>query len=132
VVALIFGVLAAVVSLFWLIQMLGAVSGGDSQQGFAFMDGWFSSWSAGSAGFVSILIYGILVSYMMICLVKGNCVFGIRIPYVVKVFPMVINKTYMNALLFNCNLMLLAASAISIQSIWSYPQYLNITSSYSA
>ena len=85
------------------------------------MDGWFSSLSMGNAGFVATLLYGILVLYMQICLVKGNCVFGIRIPFLVKVHPMVINKTYMNSMLFNCNLMLLAASAISIQSIWAFP-----------
>ena len=110
--------------------MIGAVSGGDSQPGFSFMDSWFTNLTQGSAGFVATLLYGILVLYMQICVVKGSCVFGIRIPFLVKVHPMIPNKTYMNSMLFNCNLMLLAASAISIQSLWAFPQYFNPTSCY--
>lgn len=118
------------VSLFWFIQMIGAVSGGDSQPAFSFMDNWFSNLSEDGAGFVATLLYGIPVLYMQICIIKGNCVFGIRIPFLVKVHPMVVNKTYMNSMLFNCNLMLLAASAISIQSLWAYPKYFNPASCF--
>ena len=38
---------------------------------------------------------------------------------------MVVNDTYMNSLLFNSNLMLLASSAISFQALWSFPRYFN-------
>jgi hypothetical protein len=115
--------LASVVSLFWFIQLLGAVAGQDGQPLFSFMDAWFASLSNSGAGFVATLLYGVLVLYMQICLIKGSCVFGIRIPYLLKVHPMVVNKTYMNSLLFNCNLMLLASCAISIQSLWAFPTY---------
>jgi len=94
------------------------------------MDQWFSSLSNSGAGFLATLLYGVMVLYMQICLVKGSCVFGIRIPYLLKVHPMIVNKTYMNSLLFNCNLMLLASCAISIQSLWAFPQYFDPLSTY--
>jgi hypothetical protein len=83
--------------------------------------------SQGNAGFVSAVLYGILVLYMQVCIVKGNTIFGIRIPFILKVHPLLLNKTYMNSLLFNCNLMLLASLSTSFLAIWSFPTYLRIT-----
>ena len=118
-----FGILASIISLLWFLQMLGSVGGGEGEVFFSLADGWLSSLSNNGTGFVATLLYGVLVLYMQICLIKGSCVFGIRIPYLLKVHPMVVNKTYMNSLLFNCNLMLLASCAISIQSLWAFPSY---------
>lgn len=121
IVALIFGVLASILSLFWWVQMLGAVAGSGGVPLYGFVGEWMGDLAGGSASFVATLLYGIFVLYMEICLVKGNLVFGIRIPFLIKVHPMIVNKTYINSLLFNSNLMLLASCAISLQSIWSFP-----------
>lgn len=91
---------------------------------FLFVDDWLYQLSIGSASFVSTIIYGIFTMYMQICLIKGNTVFGIRIPYIMKLHPMIVNKTYMNSMLFNCNLMLLGSMSISLLAIWAFPTYL--------
>jgi LMBR1 domain-containing protein 1 len=69
-----------------------------------------------------------MVLYQQICLIKGNTVFGIRIPFVLKVHPLVVNKTYMNSLLFNANLMLLASLSTSLLALWAFPTYLGSSS----
>jgi len=94
------------------------------------MDHWFSGLTNSGGSFISTILYGILVIYMQICLLRGNMVFGFRVPYLFKIHPMIVNKTYMNAMLFNCNLMLLASCAISFQALWSFPLYFPANQSY--
>lgn len=88
------------------------------------MDEWLYNLGNGSASFAATIIYSILTMYMQISLIKGNMVYGIRIPFIMKLHPMIINKTYMNAMLFNCNLMLLGSMSISLLAIWAFPTYL--------
>lgn len=95
---------------------------------FLFMDQWLYNLSQGSVSFIGTLIYGIMVLYLQACLVKGNTIFGIRIPFVVKVHPLMINKTYMNSLLFNCSIMLLASMSTSLLALWAFPTYLQASS----
>lgn len=123
--ALLLGCLAVVVSVIWVFQILGHVFRKDAQPLYSFLDDWFSQMSGGGGSFFATLLYGALVIYMQICLAKGNCVFGLRIPFLMKIHPMVPNKTYMNSLLFNSNLMLLASCSISFLALWSFPNYFN-------
>jgi len=99
----------------------------NSQPLFLFMDDWLMKLSRGNASFVATLLYGIFILYIQVCIVKGNTIFGIRIPFIVKLHPMMINKTYMNSLLFNCNLMLLASLSTSFLALWAFPTYLQPT-----
>lgn len=127
VVALIGGIFASIVSFIWVIQIMGTMILQKGEPLFLFIDQWLASMSAGNAGFVATLIYGVFVFYMQVCIVKGNTIFGIRIPYILKMHPMLLNKTYMNSLLFNCNLMLLASLSTSLLAIWAFPTYLAST-----
>ena len=65
-------------------------------------------------------------------MVHGNCIFGFRIPFIIKVHAMEINDTYMNSMLFNCNLMLLGSSSITFMSLWCFPLYFDISQVYLA
>lgn len=76
------------------------------------MDGAFATLNEGSAGFIASILYGFLVVYMLICLVKGNVIFGIKIPYVMSIHPLEVNKTYLNSLLFNTSIMLITSLSI--------------------
>jgi hypothetical protein len=40
---------------------------------------------------------------------------------------LLLNKTYMNSLLFNSNLMLLASLSTSLLALWAFPTYLQPT-----
>lgn len=95
---------------------------------FYFIDDWLASLSKGNASFLATILYGIFMLYLQVCLVKGNTVFGIRIPFVLKIHPMMINKTYMNSLLFNSNLMLLASVSSALLALWAFPTYLAASS----
>lgn len=126
--SLIGGIIGILISIFWVIQILGTMILKNGSPLFLFMDEWLSNLSKGSAGFVATILYGILVLYLQICLVKGNTIFGIRIPFIIKVHPLILNKTYMNSLLFNSNLMLLASISTSLLAIWAFPTYLQLSS----
>jgi len=73
---------------------------------------------------VGTIIYAVMMLFMQVCLSKGNSVFGIRIPFIMKVHPMIPHKTLMNSLLFNSNLMLLASMSSSFLALWCFPNYL--------
>lgn len=117
-----------IASIFWIVQIFGTMILKNGQALFLFMDQWLSNLSQGSVSFIGTLLYGIMVLYLQACLVKGNTIFGIRIPFVVKVHPLLINKTYMNSLLFNSSIMLLASMSTSLLALWAFPTYLQASS----
>lgn len=104
-----------------MFQILGHIIQQNSNSLYSFIDSWLAGLSTSGGSFLATLLYGALVIYMEICLSKGNTTFGFRIPFIIKVHPMIVNKTYMNSLLFNSNLMLLASCSISFQALWTFP-----------
>jgi hypothetical protein len=40
------------------------------------------------AGFIATLIYAYLILYLVWAVIKGNIKFGIRIPFLVRFYPM--------------------------------------------
>lgn len=127
-VSLIGGIFAIIGSLFWLVQLFGTMIIMNGKPIFLFIDAWLSDLSNGSVSFIATIIYAIMVLYQQICLIKGNTVFGIRVPFVLKVHPLIVNKTYMNSMLFNANLMLLASLSTSLLALWAFPTYLAASS----
>lgn len=128
--SLLFGILALLVSTFWALQILGHIITPAGQPLYAFLDDWFASLSSSGGSFIGTILYSALGIYMMICLVRGSCIFGFRVPYLLSVHPMIVNKTYMNAMLFNCNLMLLASCAFSFLGLWAFPSYFTASKCY--
>lgn len=118
------GILGIIVSFIWLLQLLGSTIYIDGKQAFQLFDGVFSSLNEGSAGFIASILYGFLVVYMLICLVKGNVIFGIKIPYVMSIHPLEVNKTYLNSLLFNTSIMLITSLSIFEMCMITFPNYL--------
>lgn len=106
------GIFGIVISFVWLIQLLGSTIYLNGTQAFQFLDGAFASMNEGTTGFIASILYGFLVIYMLICLIKGNVIFGIKIPYVMSIHPLEVNKTYLNSLLFNTSIMLLTSLSI--------------------
>ncbi len=88
------------------------------------MDSAFASLDSGSGGFIASILYGLLVVYMLICLIKGNVIFGIKIPYVMSIHPLEVNKTYLNSMLFNSSIMLITSLSILEMSVITFPNYL--------
>lgn len=62
--------------------------------------------------------------------IKGNIKFGIRIPFIVRFYPMKRNETWMNSFLFNIIMMLLASTAITQLATCCFPVYTRNTAIY--
>ena len=63
--------------------------------------------------FLSFLIFSILSLYLLLCVIKGNFKFGVRILCCWEIFPMKKDGTYMNSFIFNTTLILLASCSIT-------------------
>lgn len=113
-----------VLSILWFVQILGTMILNNGSPLFLFIDQWLASLSTGSVSFLATILYALLVLYLQCCLVKGNTIFGLRIPFILKIHPLILNKTLMNSLLFNCNLMLLSSMATTLLGLWAFPTYL--------
>lgn len=82
------GIIGVIISFIWLIQLFGSTIYIDGRQAFEFLDGAFASLNEGTAGFIASILYGFLVVYILICLVKGNVIFGIKIPFIMSIHPL--------------------------------------------
>ncbi len=116
-----------IISLVWVIQLFGTTVYANGSPSFRLLDGLFASLNQGTGGFIASILYGVLVVYMLICLVKGNIIFGIKIPYVLSIHPLEINKTFLNSLLFNSSIMLITSLSISEMAMIAFPEYLSVS-----
>lgn len=65
--------------------------------------------------------------YLLWAAVKGNLRLGLRIPFFIKIFPMEINNTMMNAFLFNTWLILLVSIPTLQFAAQAFPVYARFT-----
>jgi LMBR1 domain-containing protein 1 len=65
--------------------------------------------------------------YLLWAAVKGNLRLGLRIPFLIKVFPMELNNTMMNAMLFNVWMILIVAIPTLQFSAQAFPIYARFT-----
>ena len=112
------------VSLVWMIQMFGTTIQTNKKPIYTFLDPLLLSLSKGSVSFLAVGIYSLLVLYMQGCTIKGNIVFGLRIPFILSLHPMKKDRTYLNTFLFNVNLMMLASAATAEMTVIAFPTYL--------
>lgn len=82
------GIISLLISIVWVVQLLGTTVYINGRPAFRFLDSIFSDLNTGSAGFIASILYGVMVVYMLICLVKGNIIFGIKIPFILSVHPL--------------------------------------------
>ena len=68
-----------------------------------------------------------MIVYMLVCLIKGNIIYGIRIPYVLSIHPLEVNKTYLNSLVFNSSIMLITSLSITEMAMIAFPSYLRVS-----
>lgn len=122
--SLTFGILASFVTIAWLIQLFGTAIQSGGEPLFTFLDGPLVSLSEGNLNFLAVAIYSLMVLYLQGCAVKGNLVFGIRIPFILNFHPMKPNKTYLNSFLFNVSMMMLSSVATTQLTILAFPSYL--------
>lgn len=109
----------------WVIQLFGTTIRSNGQPIFLFLDPILLNLQKSSGlGFLGVGIYSILVLYLQGAAVKGNIVFGLRIPFVISFHPMKKDRTYLNSFLFNINIMMLSSIATTQLTVIAFPTYL--------
>lgn len=83
-----------------------------------------------NAGFVATFLYSYFILYLVWAVVKGNAKFGIRIPMVIRFYPMKPNETWMNSFLFNIIMLLIASTGITQLATGCFPTYTRNTAIY--
>lgn len=102
---LIMGIFSIILSILWIIQTILYVLPNPPlhpflNQYFLFFEEDFPF------PLISVVSFGVMVSYLMISAIKGCFKFGLRF-FCCKLHPMQVNKTYMSSFLFNMVLILL-------------------------
>lgn len=82
------GILSVLVSFLWVLQLFGTTVYINGQPAVRVMDALFDVMAEKNVGFISAIFYGVMVVYMLVCLIKGNVIFGIKIPYVLSIHPL--------------------------------------------
>ena len=108
------GILAMICTLLWLIQFCCSYFiRKNGRPGYPFLARMYIFFNDHDLAFLSFLIFSILSLYLLLCVIKGNFKFGVRILCCWEVFPMKKDGTYMNSFLFNVTLILLSACSIT-------------------
>ena len=113
------------ISIVWIIQLTGTAIRSNGVPVFTFLDQPLLDLSNGNLSFLAVGLYSLLVLYLQGCAVKGNLVFGLRIPFIINFHPMKPNKTYLNSFLFNVNMMMLSSIATTQLMVETFPSYLS-------
>mmetsp|Transcript_46851 Transcript_46851/g.86960 ORF Transcript_46851/g.86960 Transcript_46851/m.86960 type:complete len:470 (-) Transcript_46851:438-1847(-) len=121
--ALLFGVIAFVVSICWVLHIILYVvpKGANANPVTPFLNGyfmWFDRWFP----LFGVLSVAIFTFYLMLCAVKGNFKFGLRFLFF-TIHPMKVNGTYMSSFLFNTGLVLLCALPIVQFCVTAFDTY---------
>jgi LMBR1 domain-containing protein 1 len=74
-----------------------------------------------------VLAFTFYSFYLLWCGIKGNFRLGLRIPYLIKIYPMELNNTMMNAFLFNTWIVLLISLPTLQFSATAFPVYARLT-----
>jgi len=124
------GILFACVSLVILLHViLNVLAFKDGKPVTPFLNDLFIWLEFKIARFVSTIFFAFLSLYMLLCVIKGNIKFGLRLFFLIKIHPMKLGRTYMNSFLFNMILILFCVPpAIHFQVI-CFQSYMRLTSS---
>lgn len=81
------------------------------------------------ARFVSTIAFAGLCIYLLLCVLKGNIKFGLRLFFIIKIHPMKLGRTFVNSFLFNVIFVLLCVPAAMHFIIELFQSYMRLTSS---
>ena len=108
------GILAMICTLLWIIQFCCSYFlRKNGRPGYPFLARMYIFFNDHDLAFLSFFIFSILSLYLLLCVIKGNFKFGVRILCCWEIFPMKKDGTYMNSFLFNVTLILLASCSIT-------------------
>lgn len=74
-------------------------------------------------GFLGTIAYGVFSFYLLLCCIKGNFKFGMRVFFLFPIHPMRVGGTLMNAFLFNTGLIIICAFSVTQFCTTAFSQY---------
>lgn len=81
------------------------------------------------ARFISTIAFAALCIYLLLCVLKGNIKFGLRLFFIIKIHPMKLGRTFVNSFLFNVIFVLLCVPAAMHFIIELFQSYMRLTTS---
>lgn len=78
-------------------------------------------------GFLGTIAYGVFSYYLLLCCIKGNFKFGMRVFFLFPIHPMRVGGTLMNAFLFNTGLILICAFSVTQFCTTAFSDYTSKT-----
>lgn len=78
-------------------------------------------------GLLGTVAYGIFSFYLLLCVIKGNFKFGMRMFFLFPIHPMRVGGTLMNAFLFNTALILISAFSVTQFCTTAFSSYTSST-----
>ena len=125
---LIAGIFCMLLSVFWILQMVFYIIVKiDGKPLFTFLNIPLVKLADINLSFLSIIIFVVMSFYLLLCTVKGNFKFGLRIMILGQIHPMKKDKTYMNSILFNVLLVMLTSVSVIQFSIRAFGEYTSMT-----
>ena len=125
---LIAGIFCMILSALWICQIvLYIIIKIDGVPLFGFLNVPLVKLCDANLSFLSILIFVVMTFYLLICTVKGNFKFGLRIMILGQIHPMKKDNTYMNSILFNVLLVMLTSVSVIQFSIKAFGEYTSMT-----
>jgi LMBR1 domain-containing protein 1 len=78
-------------------------------------------------GLLGTAAYGLFSFYLLLCCIKGNFKFGMRVFFLFPIHPMRVGNTLMNAFLFNVTLIIICAFAVTQFCTTAFADYTSRT-----
>ena len=123
------GIISLIISLLWVIQFICSFiyMKNDLRPGYPFISFMFIFFQDHDVGFLSFFFFAVFCLYLLLCTLKGNLKFGLRLFCCMSVHPMKKDETYMNSFLFNVTLVLLGSISITHCCAKAFSDYVVFT-----
>jgi len=123
---LLFGLIGVVLTICWILQILLYMF--TQPYPFSPFLNTFLVLCDNAWGLLGTIFYGLFAFYLLLCCIKGNFKFGLRIFILFPIHPMRVGGTLMNAFLFNTLLVLVCAVSITEFTTTAFAEYTSFTS----
>ena len=125
---LILGIICIILSLLWIAQiLLYIIIKKNGQPLYPLLNIPLVALTDNNFSFLAILLFTIFSFYLLICTVKGNVKFGIRLMCLGQIHPLKKDNTYMNSILFNVMLVMITSVSLIQFCVKSFGEYASST-----
>mmetsp|Transcript_22013 Transcript_22013/g.51656 ORF Transcript_22013/g.51656 Transcript_22013/m.51656 type:complete len:521 (+) Transcript_22013:69-1631(+) len=126
---LITGIIFAILSLAWILQIIICVLVPQitGQVGFGFLNDLFAACESSGLYPLGIALYASFNFYMLICVVQGCTKLGMRVAFLISIHPMRVQNTPLNSILFNVEMLLVATPSMVQFSQTAFADYARLT-----